>query len=379
MLSLCFAIIAIFVCQTAGQTFKHPAVLVAHSQLDVIKTKRSASEPWEAAYKAMMAHKYASLSYTAKPWKVVECGSSSNPNHGCSDERENAGAAYTHALIYYFTGDEKHASKAIEIMDDWSAVITGHNNSNAPLQTGWSGAVWPRAGEIIKHSNVTWTQRARFENMLKKVYLPEVRVGAPNKNGNWELVMIEAAGAIAVFLDDKDEFDHAVSMWRKRVPAYFYLKSDGSHPVPPPGGNKDTTEKIIEYWQGQSTFNDGLAQETCRDFGHTTWGIAAAVNMAETAYHQGVDLYKEGHDRLVKSMEFHANYIMGASVPDWLCGGKVTLGTTPTWEIGYNHYHNRLNTSMPHTNDLILKKLRPTGAEYFTVFETLTHAENPGN
>ena len=39
--------------------------------------------------------------------------------------------------------------------------------------------------------------------------------------------MIEAALDIGVFLDDRVVFDRAVARWRRRVPAYFYLASDG--------------------------------------------------------------------------------------------------------------------------------------------------------
>jgi hypothetical protein len=100
--------------------------------------------------------------------------------------------------------------------------------------------------------------------------------------------------------------------------------------------------------------------------------------MAEIAYHQGIDLYKEGQERIVKAMEFHANYINGATAPEWLCGGKIIARTTPMWEIGYNHYHNRVNVDLPHTKQLISKR-RPFGADYFIAWETLTHAENPIN
>jgi hypothetical protein len=71
-------------------------------------------------------------------------------------------------------------------MDAWSQVIKGHNNSNAPLETGWTGAMWPRAGEIIKHTNVGWDQHKiiLFEGMLRNVYLPTVSKGNQHTNGN---------------------------------------------------------------------------------------------------------------------------------------------------------------------------------------------------
>jgi len=363
----------------AAEPFKHPGVLVSKSQLDFVKSKLS-QEPWKSEHDKMMKSKFASLSFEAKPWKVVECGYYSKPDNGCTNETESAISAYTHALIWYYTGDKAHANKAIEIMDKWSGVITGHNNSNAPVQSAWTGAMWPRAGEIIKHTNAGWDEHKvkLFEDMLRNVYLPTVSKGHSYFNGNWELSMIEAVGAIAVFLDDHNVFNHAVSMWQKRLPAYIYLKSDGDHPVLPPGGHVPENQ-IIEFWHNQTTFVDGLAQETCRDLGHTTMGLSAAINMAETAWHQGLDLYKEGHDRLVKTMEFHANYILGATVPEWLCQGKLGGNTVPMWEIGYNHYHNRVKENMPKSEEVITKKVRPSGTAIFQAWETLTHAENPNN
>ncbi|MDH6439453.1 hypothetical protein M2158_007994 [Streptomyces sp. SAI-144] len=136
---------------TAPAAFVHPGATVSKGQLDFVRSKVDAgAQPWKGAFDTMLASKYADLNRTPKPRAVVECGSYSNPNHGCTDEREDAIAAYTDALAWYITRDERYAKKAIQLMDAWSAVITDHTNSNAPLQTGWAGSSWPRAAEIIK-------------------------------------------------------------------------------------------------------------------------------------------------------------------------------------------------------------------------------------
>src|SRR5690349_9124579 len=141
----------------APATFAHPGVLVSRAQLDFVRTQVNANaQPWRAAYDQMLASSYASLSRTPRPRAVVECGSFSNPNFGCTDERQDAIAAYTDALIWYITGDARYAQKSIALMDAWSAVITSHTNSNAPLQTGWAGSSWPRAAEIIKSTYSSW-------------------------------------------------------------------------------------------------------------------------------------------------------------------------------------------------------------------------------
>ncbi|MFF0119987.1 ricin-type beta-trefoil lectin domain protein [Micromonospora arida] len=113
--------------------FTHPGVLVSRGQLDFVRGRvQAGAQPWAAAYNQMMSSRYASLSRTPAPRSVVECGSYSNPNNGCTDEREDAIAAYTDALAWYVTGDARYAQKSIQIMDAWSATITAHTGSNAP-------------------------------------------------------------------------------------------------------------------------------------------------------------------------------------------------------------------------------------------------------
>ncbi|GAA2829282.1 alginate lyase family protein [Kitasatospora paracochleata] len=365
--------------QAAPSAFTHPGVLVSRAQLDFVRGKvQAGAQPWKAAYDRMHASPYASLSRTPKPRAVVECGSYSNPNHGCTDEREDALAAYTLALEWYITRDSRYATKAIQIMDAWSGTITDHTNSNAPLQSAWSASTWPRAAEIIRYTYGGWPADRvdRFAGMLRTVYLPET-VNGSQSNGNWELSMTEATIGIAVFLDDRAVYDKAVAKFRGRVPAYIYLSSDGALPRTAPGSGLDTRDEIVRYWQGQSTFVDGLTQETCRDFTHTGYGLSAISHVAETSRIQGQDLYPEVADRLRHALGFQAQYQLGGAVPSWLCGGSLKLGLGPVTEVGYNALHNRLGYGMTNTQALT-EQQRPAGSNnLFTAWETLTHADNP--
>src|SRR5204862_3569774 len=73
----------------APATFAHPGVLVSRSQLDFIRAKVNANaQPWRNAYNQMIGSTYASLSRTPTPRAIVECGPTSNPNNGCTNERE---------------------------------------------------------------------------------------------------------------------------------------------------------------------------------------------------------------------------------------------------------------------------------------------------
>lgn len=355
--------------------FRHPGVLVSRAQLDFVRANLD-KEPWRAAWNRLRRHAFASLSYTASPRAVVECGPRSIPDLGCSDEREDAMAAYTHALQWYLTKDDRYAKKAIQIMDAWSAMISKHTGDNAPLQTGWAGANFSRAAELIKHTYGNWGQAARFATKLRTVYLPTLIAGRPNNNGNWELIMTDAAIGIAVHLDDRASFDKAIATWRGRLPAYIYLKTDGSLPKAPPGSTYNTKAEIIGYWHGQTTFVDGLTQETCRDFWHTGWGLAATAHVAETARIQGVDLYAKAKHRLRYAMDLHARIQLGGTVPSWLCKGTVTRDLGDHFEVGYNALHDRLGYAMPYAKQWVEAK-RPTGVSHFLGWETLTHARNP--
>jgi hypothetical protein len=350
-------------------SFRHPGVLVNRAQLDFIRDKvKAGAQPWLAAFEDSKSR--ALLTHTPQPRAVVECGPYSMPNLGCAEEINDAVAAWAHALHWHITGDEAHARKAVEIMNAWGRTFKSHANSNGPLQAGWAGAVWPRAAELMRATYPAWPAADIdvFKTMLRTAYLAAV-INGSGANGNWELSFMDAAVAIAVFLDDRASFDKALGIWRRRLPAYIYLTSDGARPVNPPRGSFN--------WYGQTTFVDGLSQETCRDLLHTQLGMSAAINVAETAYQQGVDLYKEQSERIRAGMEFHADYLLGKPAPTWLCGGTLgELRVLPMWEIAFNHYKNRLGIDMPLSARFITEKVRLRGGVYkHMAFETLTHAE----
>jgi hypothetical protein len=102
-----------------------------------------------------------------------------------------------------------------------------------------------------------------------------------------------------------------------------------------PSQHLDTREKIVKYWQGQSTFVTGLTQEPCRDLTHSGYGISAISHVAETSRIQGQDLYgTDVGERLRQALGFQAKYQLGTAVPDWLCGGSLKVGLGPVTEVG---------------------------------------------
>ncbi|MDJ0381809.1 alginate lyase family protein [Streptomyces sp. G-G2] len=363
---------------TSGDVvFRHPGVVVSHTQLQHAQQMVAAGkEPWKAAYQDLLKSRYASLGYSAHPADVVPCPFNAGPQ-SCLDERQDAIAAYTHALLWSVNGRTAHARKAVEIMDGWSAVMKRHEKDNAGLQAAWAGSTWARAAEIVHAGYPNWEKSKvdRFKEMLRTAYLPAVRAQVPTYNGNWELAMTDASLAIAVFLEDRAVFRESLKRFRTRAPAYFYLQKDGPHPPGPPHTAVDTADTVRTYWFNQGTYVDGIAQETCRNLKHVGYSLAASAHIAETAWHQGVDLYGEAGDRIRAALEFHAKYQLGEDVPRWLCGGTVERNMGPDLEVALHHYASRTGAQLPYTRRLV-ESTRPAGTDdLFVAWETLTHGE----
>lgn len=403
---------------TPTPSYVHPGIMVSRGQLDAMRADVQAKrDPTYSAFLATMSTpircdnithlncntSLGSLSYMPHPTASVEGNTAA-----AWPEKEDSGAAYTHALLWYATQDERHAKKSIEIMDAWATTFKNQSDAtgkSAGLVAGWTGAVWPRAGEIIKHTapRRLWPNAsiARFERMLTGIYLPLVERGS-DTNGNWGLAMTEAAFHIGIFTDNATVVDRALKLWKVQAPAYLYISSDGPYPKRPPierrwpktwpnCGPNCTDAEMVTFWHGQSSFlsHDGLCQETCRDLGHTQMGIATLGNVAETAYHQGWDLWGDNRARIVAAAEFHASLMSDAPPqvyqppPDWLtCAGaagrqyplgKGIVGSNgSTFEVIHHHFHTRLGLPMPNVSAL-LPAIRPLKCWDHMCWETLTH------
>jgi hypothetical protein len=350
--------------------FIHPGVLVNRAQLDEIRKRVAAgTEPQKTAFEKLKASPLGVLDYKPHPWKACECGPRSRPDLGCKDEQADSAAAYSQALLWYITGNKAYATNAINIMNSWSSTLTGgHTYANGPIQAAWCASLWARAAEIMRYSQAGWSDAdiASFQNMLRTQYLPSI-IHGDCENGNKELAMCEALINTGVFLDDRAVFDLGVKMWRGRTPAYIYLKSDGPKPIEPPGcgpaiwGNKGYTPEFV----------DGLLQETARDTHHAWLAYSSMADAAETARQQGLDLYAEQGKRMMAALEFQAQYLPPNNTP---APANLAFALNPTWEIAYNHFHNRMGYSLPKMAAVIPTN-RPTGVNHHMAWETLTHGD----
>jgi hypothetical protein len=328
--------------------------------------------------------------------------------------RHDALAAYTNALLWYIGAKNannladsywsNYANRAAQILNDWSSNLNSIAGSNAPLQAGWTGSIFARAGEILNiggwgggsSNGYVALNKGNLQNMLGNVLVPLINLGASGSNGNWESAMANSLIQIGVFNDNWGTFLQGVSMWSQRVTPYFFNNSiDGSSPRLPPyqssysggqsyggtGSGYCTSGSNCDpygYWGAAwGTPTSGIAQEVCRDMDHTQQGFDWFIQGAETAHVQGMPLYEAQATRLTASMETLANVLNGAGVSG--CTVSMPNGVTPAWEIAYNEYNHRLGYSLPNSWNYAIGPHRPMN--YDTTFgeawETLTHGGVP--
>lgn len=346
--------------------FVHPGGTNGKTDLDYVKTKiANGEEPWVSKLNEV---------------KALATAGTNSSTAGLDENGQKADGrkVYANVLCWYFTGNDAYANNAKAILKVWANTFPGYTppapgqGSQAQLNAAWIGALMGSAAEILR-GYTAWSSAdiGSVQNMFKTKFYPALNQMS-TWNGNVDLTQIDAMMNIAVFNDDTTEFNLGLQRFKARVPAYFYLASDIKAPsINGDGGNTNN------FWSNPAMWVDGLTQETCRDNNHhAQYGMASALHAAEVAWNQGVDIYTANTNRFKAVLELMAIQLLSGSMQG-TCSNNVTNNDIyNTWEVGYNHYHNRKGISLPNTKLLIMNKVRPIGQSDWNIFfETLTHAK----
>jgi hypothetical protein len=297
-------------------------------------------------------------------------------NSGSADAaRDDARRAYGNALAWHLTGDAAYAQQAIAYLNAWSGLqaITAKDEQNK-LVAGWLGSLLgPAADLMLGYSAWSGADIEKTRAMFKRAFYPLLNT-ASTWNGNVDLHQISALMAIAVFNEDRTELDLGLARLAVRIPAYFYLASDGKPAtIAGDSGNPNA------FWSNPTKWADGLTQESCRDNNHhAQFGLSGALGAMETAWHQGVDVYTTYQARMVASLELMGLQGSSGSMQGTCANDATSADVYDTWEIGYNHFHTRKGIALPQTWAMISAKTRAAQSNpgsWSIFYETLTHAD----
>jgi len=351
----------------AQMTFTHPGALNSKADLDFVKAKIAAGEqPWTG--------KFNELKNLATPFNN---NSAPQDQNGATENAMKADArqCYANALAWYYTGTDGYAQNAIKVLNVWANTFNGFatNQGQSQLNCAWIGSLFGPAAEIMRGYTL-WgaTARAATVNMFKTKFVPALNKQPVWNNGNIDLTMAEALYSIAVFCEDAALFNAAGAKLNARAPLYFYTKATGT---PPNAGE----------WFAPSTWLDGLMQETCRTGGghtpagndnghHAQFALAAAIHAAEIAWNQGVDQYAAHQAQFVAALELLSLQLSSGTMQKACNDNTATQDLYNTFEMGYNHYHNRKGINLPNTLQLLTARVRVNATSDWNIFyETLTH------
>jgi parallel beta-helix repeat protein len=328
-----------------SDTFVHPGLYQSKEDLAYMKEQILAGkEPWASAFERLK--ETTSLDFKPEPFVHVVRGSYGKGSVGGNEFRASATASHQHALMWYVTGDQAHADKAIEIINAWSPVIWDFEGNDAKVLIGWAVHEFCNAAEILRYTRAGWQEKdiQAFERVLLTVYYPIIEYFFPEANGNWDAAIINTMMSIGIFCDNKEIYNRAVN---------HYLRGPGN------GG-------FTKYF-----YPNGQCQENTRDQGHTQMGLDYFAKACKVAWTQGFDLYGEADNRLAIAFEFTAQYMLGEEVPAYgLISPKERGDFRDIYEAVYHHFTDIKGMSMPFTAKAVAQTRKQSTLEVLTAFRS---------
>lgn len=351
-------------------------VYASRPQLEAVAARATAGEePWASGYRKMLARAKGAL--TQEPLSVVDDGAPlwDDPHRfGQDDERHDYHAAIDMttavrdaALGYWFTGRDRYAEGAIDLLHHWCLDPETRMAPNADMaMNGVAIEVWITVPKLwyaasLLRGHRYWREKtgedleAAFQEWVRTLIESIPDPGYPQHNNIWAWRIQTIAGA-GVYLGDEDLFEQALTMWRaERNWLDYRKKGDGR------GGLKLELQR-----------EDALS--------YHVYGTKALAMTAEIAYHQGVDLYgynaptdPEPGPTLAKLFRFMAPYLAEPSTWKWGTGEGGIRGVehgnfASLYELGYSRYRE------PEFRDVVGLVGRPVYDFWMLGWATLTHA-----
>jgi hypothetical protein len=339
----------------ATGAFVHPGLLHTDADFHRMKTHLG-REPWKSGWGRLIANRHSSLDWKPNPQEVVYRGGGTPQNYATLFN--DVAAAYALALRWKVSDDPAYARKGVEICNAWSSKLKSMNGSaDRFLAVGIYGYEFANAGEILR-SYQGWKPDdfARFQQMMLTVFYPTNHDFLMRHNGaapdhywaNWDLCNMASEMGIGVLCDKRSIYEEAVG---------YFKHGDGNGAI---------NRAVVCIHAGGL----GQWQESGRDQGHTTMGIALDGAICQMAWNQGDDLFGYENNRFLAGAEYVAKYNLGEDVPftpysDSSFKNEVISpagrgNERPVWELIYNRYVVLKGLAAPYVTEFA-KKGRPEG------------------
>ena len=258
----------------------------------------SAAQAVKDEFQNLKNSNYTLLTYKATPQTKIVRGDAtgtgfSGENYGYA--MRDAAAAYQMGLLWQLTGDDRYASKAVEILNAWATTCTEitSNDANQVLAAGAQGATFANAaGMVYDYSGWSTSKREEFKGWIVKVFASKNKnfldthtgsnVCAEHYWSNWDLVNMASYFSIGVLTENSEMVNYVVN--------YFYQ-----------GVGNGCISRLIRGTHSDPLGNGEVIcqnQESGRDQGHSSMSVAVTANLAQMAW----SLYQSNPS--VKELDF---------------------------------------------------------------------------
>ena len=405
--------------------YKHPGLLTSSEELDVVRENvtTNPNHPMSHAYKDLLKLRYSrfssfiylsKLNYDSYPLDTVHI--SPNDRFDLNTMDYAGSSAYSHALQWVITKDQKHADKAISILNAWAAKCKATNYGvYQSLHATNSMGNWLEAAEILRHYKINgqgsgWSVAdvqgygAFVRRILYPLAMSWIGTTNPFNAQNQPIYVAYARMNLGIYMEDESMYESGHNLLFERS-MYGnnggYADWDGKkHSLVDLYGRKPIS--IYEL----TLAPDGTFMEINRDGGHMNMCKVATYKIAELLWHQGIDMYEmkihnDQRPRLVQGVDWL--YTHSDGVPFWnqrlgnnKGKGQITMGSQlkglGVHEMAYNHYKYRLKDkyAIKSLNDVTIsgrdgyidkngtfRRMGPGSTNYTetNIFTVLTHAD----
>lgn len=329
----------------AQHKFQHPGITHTQADIDRMKAMIAAKrEPFFSAYETFRQDATSSYNYQIRNVKPTSVAQDQMDNLLVSDGH----AAHNIALMWHFTGDERYARKAVEILNNFSGIRSVSNRGTMALNASKVHLLIEAAELMRDYDGWSKADQDAFKAMLvypgystttdmNKLYasLDESRNGITwywnayqfdwGRHGNQETLPMRMLMGLGIYLDNDTIYERA----RRYYLGLSHPEGDLPYVSGPPHGMNPTPTTTSDYFDYYATPNrtfgntadygyngqllnyvwqNGQQQESSRDQGHAEGGLGSLAHIADIAWNQGNDLYSAYDYRLLLGFEWYHRY-----------------------------------------------------------------------
>ena len=325
----------------SNRGFRHPGGLHTNADFERIKAQLAAgNEKVTKAYNILKNAEFAQPTCATWPVETIIRGGGSGQNY--INAARGATIAYQNALRWKIEGNEACAKHAVDVLMAWANTCKGiGGDSNFALAGGLYGYEFAQAAELMRDYE-GWKAKdfETFKRWMLDLWYPTIMRFQRSRNdtwrnwrydashggqrpghywSNWGLCNTLALMSVGILCDDVFIYNQAMSY-------YKYDQAElakANYPWPWAPENTETDKynggldeyidnlvpHVAEYAGETGAYGKvGQMQETGRDQGHAQMAAGLAVDICQTAWNQGDDLYSYHDNRIAAGLEFQAAY-----------------------------------------------------------------------